>query len=136
MGIGWSYFINICQTLRVLIGLAVALVGCIAAYMIFSVVTQQMQGANPQPLVTMQPSGTVALPSGVSNPQFTSKSGPVAPALPSQPAGQNGLNVNPQFAPGLPSTPAGSVPSAPTGTPGLTPGPPPSSTGKNPQFGR
>lgn len=136
MGIGWSYFINICQMLRILIGLIIALVGCIAAYMVFLLVTQQMQAANPQPLVTMQPSGAVALPSGVSNPQFTSKSGLTAPAVPIQPAGPNGQNVNPQFAPTLPSSPAGSVPAGQTETSGLTPGPPPNSTGKNPQFGR
>jgi hypothetical protein len=133
MGTGWSYFINICQTVRVLIGLIIALVGCTAAYVIFMLVTQQMQSVNQPPLIVAPPTGAAAIPANVSNPQFTPKISPVAPGAIPQQASPNGTGVNPQFAPQ--ASPAGTTP-APTGPPGLIPGPPPNSTGRNPQFGR
>ena len=133
MGTGWSYFINICQTVRVLIGLVGALIGCTAAYVIFLLVTQQMQSANQPPLIGAPSTGAAALPSNVSNPQFAPKISPVAPATLPQQTAPTGTGVNPQFAPQ--ASPGGTTP-APTGTPGLTPGPPPNATGRNPQFGR
>lgn len=62
MGTGWEYFINVCQALRVAIGVAASVLGVVAVIVIYEVVAPRLQ--EPQgdaaPAPASQPSGGAA----------------------------------------------------------------------------
>jgi hypothetical protein len=147
MGTGWSYFINVCQAVRVAIGAAWTVVGLIAVYLVITVGLPQLQSALP---AASSPATSSTTPVGTqTNPQFAAPA--VASPRGSAPHGVSG--VNPQF--GSPSAqqiqPPGSLPSmnsqqtnpqfapaAPRSRPGAAGGSSftqPNAQFKNPQFG-
>lgn len=114
MGTGWSYFIDLCQTIRIGIKVVGGLVGAIAAYALFLFAWPYIQAAMPASTTT------------------AAAAGPAAPT---------GPGVNPQFAP---KTPPGQGLGTPPGfkgnaqfnqpTPGAGLGPPPGFKGDPSQF--
>lgn len=64
MGTGWEYFNNVCQALRVAIGVVASIVGVIAAFLIYGAVAARLQSApsDAPPALIYQQGGAPAAP--------------------------------------------------------------------------
>ncbi len=133
MGTGWEYFNNVCQALRVTIGVVASIVGVVAAFLIYGAVAAHLQAApsDAAPASIYQQGGTPASPGLKSADANTAARGSASGA------GTNAASASPNTSRTSlsPASGAGAAPRSSSYHPNTQPNPQFGGGQINPQFG-